>query len=82
MIEMEIVLTAEKDSLANELTQLMFQYDTLKTNNDSLNTEIQAQQDRIQGLLSVQASNAQKIQLYKRELATLREVMMPSMGAL
>ena len=75
MIEMEIVLTAEKDSLANELTKLMFQYDTLKTNNDNLNTEIEAQQDRIQNLLTIQASNAQKIQLYKKELATLRVVM-------
>lgn len=75
MIEMEIVLTAEKDSLANELTKLMYQYDTLKSNNDSLNVEIEAQQDRIQNLLSIQVSNAQKIQLYKKELATLREVM-------
>jgi len=75
MIEMEVVLTAEKDSLANELTQLMFQYDTLKSNNDSLNLEIEAQHDRIQNLLSIQVSNAQKIQLYKKELATLREVM-------
>jgi hypothetical protein len=75
MIEMETVLTAEKDSLANELTKLMYQYDTLKTNNDSLNIQIDAQQDRIQNLLAVQVSNAQKIQLYKKELATLREVM-------
>ena len=75
MIEMETVLTAEKDSLANELSILMYQYDTLQTNNDSLNTEIEAQQDRIKSLLAVQVSNAQKIRLYKKELATLREVM-------
>lgn len=75
MVEMEEVLTAEKDSLVNELSGLMYQYDTLKTNNDSLNIEIGVQQGRIQGLLNVQASNAQKIRLYKKELRTLRNVM-------
>jgi FtsZ-binding cell division protein ZapB len=75
MIEMEIVLTTEKDSLANELSNLIYQYDTLKSDNDSLNVEIQVQQDRIKNLLAVKISNAQKIRLYKKELSTLREVM-------
>ncbi len=75
MVEMETVLTAEKDSLENELSLLLFQYDTLQTNNDSLNIEIAVQQGRIQDLLAVRVSNARKIKLYKNELATLREVM-------
>ena len=75
MTEMEEVLTSEKDSLANELSGLMYQYDTLKTNNDSMNVEIGLQQDKIKRLLSVQASSAQKIRLYKKELSTLRSVM-------
>lgn len=75
MIEMETVLTTEKDSLANELSNLIYQYDTLKSDNDSLNVEIQVQQDRIKNLLAVKISNAQKIRLYKKELSTLREVM-------
>jgi len=75
MIEMEAVLTAEKDSLANELSGLMYQYDTLKTTNDSINVEIGVQQDKIKKLLTVQASSAQKIRLYKKELSTLRSVM-------
>ena len=37
MIEMETVLTQEKDSLANELRHMVIAYDTLKTNNDTLN---------------------------------------------
>ena len=37
MIEMETVLTHEKDSLAIELRHMVNAYDTLKTNNDSLN---------------------------------------------
>ncbi|MCK4466356.1 MAG: hypothetical protein KAU83_11655 [Bacteroidales bacterium] len=75
MIEMEKVLTEEKDSLANELSNLMFQYDTLKTNNESLNAKLETEQNKIRSLLTIQASNAQKIRLYKKELATLRRVM-------
>ncbi|MQY78783.1 MAG: hypothetical protein GH151_06260 [Bacteroidetes bacterium] len=75
MIEMEKILTEEKDSLANELSNLMFQYDTLKTNNESLNAKLETEQNKIRSLLTIQASNAQKIRLYKKELATLRRVM-------
>lgn len=75
MIEMEKVLTDEKDSLVNELSNLMFQYDTLKTNNVSLNAKLEAEQNKIKSLLTIQTSNAQKIRLYKKELATLRKVM-------
>lgn len=75
MIEMEKILTEEKDSLANELSNLMFQYDSLKTNNESLNAKLETEQNKIMSLLNIQASNAQKIRLYKKELATLRRVM-------
>ena len=75
MIEMETILTSEKDSLAGELSNLVYQYDTLKTNNDSLNFEMGIQQEKIKKLLAVQTSNAQKIRLYKKELSTLRDVM-------
>lgn len=75
MIEMETLLTSEKDSLASELSNLVYQYDTLKTNNDSLNFEMGIQQEKIKKLLAVQTSNAQKIRLYKKELSTLRDVM-------
>lgn len=75
MIEMKEFLTSEKDSLAKELSGLIYQYDTLKTSNDSMNIEIEVQQDKIKKLLSVRVSNAQKIRLYKKELSTLRLVM-------
>ena len=75
MEEMEIVLTEEKDSLTNELQNLIFDYDTLKSSNDSLNQKLEEEQNKIEMLLRVQASNAQKITLYKRELSTLRQVM-------
>lgn len=75
MVEMEVVLTAEKDLLTNELQDLMFGYDTLKTSNDTLNIKLEEEQNKIQKLLQIQASNAQKILLYKKELSTLRKVM-------
>ena len=46
MIEMETVLTQEKDSLANELRHMVNAYDTLKTNNDSLNAELEKERDK------------------------------------
>jgi len=75
MVEMEFVLTEEKDSLARELQNLIYEYDTLKTSNDSLNLKLEEEQNKITMLLRVQASNAQKITLYKKELSTLRQVM-------
>ncbi len=75
MVEMEYVLTEEKDSLTRELQNLIYEYDTLKTSNDSLNLKLEEEQNKIKMLLRVQASNAQKITLYKKELSTLRQVM-------
>ena len=75
MTEMETVLTAEKDSLTHQLEHLMYQYDTLKTNNDTLNQQILLEKNRIKYLLRLQASNAQKIVLYKKEIHTLRAIM-------
>lgn len=75
MVEMETVLTQEKDSLANELRHMVVAYDTLKTNNDSLNTVMQLEKTRIVQLLSVNASNAQLIKKYKSEITTMRDIM-------
>jgi len=75
MVEMEQVLTEEKDSLANELRMMMYGYDTLKTTNDTLNAEIQRERTRIQKLLEVNASNAQLIRKYKAEISTMRDIM-------
>ena len=65
MIEMETVLTQEKDSLANELRHMVVAYDTLKTTNDTLNAGLQKQKDKIVQLLSINASNVQLIKKYK-----------------
>ena len=75
MIEMETALTAEKDSLANELRIMAARYDTLKTDNDSLNAGVQRQKKRIEKLLSINASNIQLIRTYRAEISTMREIM-------
>jgi hypothetical protein len=75
MVEMETVLTQEKDSLANQLMLMVHGYDTLRTNNDSLNTKLQKERSRILQLLSINASNVQLIKRYKGEITTMREIM-------
>jgi FlaG/FlaF family flagellin (archaellin) len=75
MVDMETVLTQEKDSLANELRLMVVRYDTLKTNNDSLNAGLEKEKTRIVQLLSLNASNAQLIRKYKSEITTMREIM-------
>jgi Tfp pilus assembly protein PilN len=75
MQEMETVLTQEKDSLANELRHLAVAYDTLKTNNDTLNAGLEKQKNKIVQLLSLNASNVQLIRKYKSEITTMRDIM-------
>jgi len=75
MVEMEIVLTQEKDSLTNELKLMVAAYDTMKTNNDTLNANLEKEKDRIIRLLSINASNTQLIKKYRSEITTMREIM-------
>lgn len=75
MIEMETILTEEKDSLANELKSMVFAYDTLKTNNDTLRAGLEKERERIVQLLAINASNVQLIKKYKSEITTMREIM-------
>jgi hypothetical protein len=68
-------VTYEKDSLANELRLLVHGYDTLRTNNDSLNAMLQKERTRILQILSINASNVQLIKRYKGEITTMRDIM-------
>ncbi|MDP4207325.1 MAG: hypothetical protein Q8928_00795 [Bacteroidota bacterium] len=71
----QTLLEDQKQSLKKELTDMIGQYDALKGNNDSMNQKISGQQDKIKRLLNEHASNVQLINKYKKELATLREVL-------
>lgn len=71
----------EKDELENEYTHFAQQYDELKltTTNDSLSILLDQEQVKTQRLLeelrTVKSSNASEIRRLKKELATLRKVM-------
>ncbi len=75
MVEVETVLTQEKDSLANELRLMVHGYDTLKTDNDTLMANLQRERERIVQLLSINASNVQLLKKYRAEIGTMREIM-------
>ncbi len=73
--EVQQVLEGQKQSLSNELKGLIVTYDSLKSNNDSINHLMSVQQDKIKRLLNMQASNIEKIKTYEKELGTLRDVL-------
>jgi hypothetical protein len=75
MVEMETVLTEEKDSLANELRRISYAFDTLKTNNDTLNANLARDKEKIIQILAVNESNVRLIRQYKKEIKTMREIM-------
>jgi len=65
----------KKDSLENELNNIIVKYDSLMTDNDSINGMLVAQQDKIKRLLSLRVSDADKIKKYENELGTIRDVL-------
>ncbi|MBN1132233.1 MAG: hypothetical protein JXR52_09565 [Bacteroidales bacterium] len=65
----------EKDSLERELRTIYFQYDSLETDNVTIQKEMKLQQEKIERLLALQADDAYKIKMYKREMETLRSVL-------
>lgn len=75
MTEMRTLLTEQKDSLTNELVELKYSYDTLKTDNDTLNAKLEEERLKIERLLSINASNVQTIRTYRKEISTMREIM-------
>ncbi|NBC83438.1 MAG: hypothetical protein GVY19_08655, partial [Bacteroidetes bacterium] len=73
--ELNTLLEDEKQDLQGQLEGMIQQYDSLRTNNDSINLLLEAEQAKIKRLLSINASNAAKIKLYKKEMQTLRDIM-------
>ena len=65
----------EKDSLEGELRNIYFRYDTLETNSLELEVEMQQQKEKIEKLISIQADDAYKIRMYRKEMETLRSVL-------
>jgi hypothetical protein len=75
MIEMETILTQEKDSLKGELIRMVHGYDTMRTSNDTLNAQLVREKERIKKLLAINATNVQLVKKYRSEITTMREIM-------
>lgn len=73
--EEKAILEDVKSDLEKQLRDMIVEYDSLKTNNDSVNSLLNNEQDKIKGLLRMRATDAEKIRKYQGELETLRKVM-------
>ncbi|MCW3786342.1 hypothetical protein [Plebeiibacterium sediminum] len=80
--EMQVLveeMTEEKDLLTTEFESLALDYDSLKTNSDTLNLLLEKEREKISQLIeeihTIKATNASKIREYKKELTSLRKVM-------
>lgn len=72
-------LTVEKDQLTAQMVQLRDDYQVLSTNNDSLNTELEREREKVEQLIErvkkTDATNRAKLRQYEQELGTLRSIM-------
>jgi len=73
--EEKAILEDVKSDLEKQLRDMIVEYDSLKTNNDSVNGLLSKEQEKITNLLRMQSSDAEKIRKYREELETLRRVM-------
>jgi len=76
--EIKQVLTEEKNDIQESLLTLRSEYDSLRTNNDTLNSRLIQEQGKIDELLTelkdVKATNYRRIRQLQTELGTLRDV--------
>jgi hypothetical protein len=71
----KVELTRQREKLETELREIYVEYDSLKSENDTMNLKLQAEQDRIERLLKINANNVYKIRMYEKELQTIRKVL-------
>jgi FtsZ-binding cell division protein ZapB len=74
-----LLIRAEKDSIASELSKMATRYDSIHTENDTLNKTISFAQTKVKDLLSeveqVKNVSYQQITKYRQEVTTLRDIM-------
>ncbi|MGC9355890.1 MAG: hypothetical protein ACP5D9_18730, partial [Mariniphaga sp.] len=72
-------LNAEKDSIQHELSQLVVSYDSLETENDTINEQLYVAQTKVKDLLveieQTKKLSLQKINAYQNQVTTLRGIM-------
>lgn len=77
--ELNQILTLQKENLETELSDMVANYDTLKTSNDTLNLRLHSAQTEVKDLLDemsrVKKANYAQISKYQKEIGSLREIM-------
>jgi FtsZ-binding cell division protein ZapB len=72
-------LNTEKDAIQNELNTLMVSYDSLETENDTINEQLFVAQTKVKDLLleieQTKKVSLEKINSYQKQVTTLREIM-------
>jgi hypothetical protein len=72
-------VTEEKDSLTTQYQNLLSEYESLETNNDSISAQVERQKEHIKELMTqlrtTKANNKAEISKLKNELQTLRDIM-------
>lgn len=72
-------LNAEKNSIQQELNQMVVNYDSLKTDNDTLNQELFVAQAKVKDLLlevnQIKKASYEQINRYQEEVGSLRRIM-------
>ena len=73
------LIKADKDSIATELTKMVTNYNSIKSENDSLNKTIGYAQSKVKDLLTeveqVKNASYKQISQYRKEVTTLRGIM-------
>ena len=72
-------LNAEKNSIQEELSQMVTNYDSLKTDNDTLNQQLFVAQAKVKDLLlevnQIKKASYDQINRYQEEVGSLRRIM-------
>lgn len=73
--EMKVALELQKENLTMELNELNLSFNKLRGDNEMMNQRLEQEKQKIQDLLAIKASNAKKIQIYEKEVTSLRSVL-------
>lgn len=70
-----VAVTSEKDNVTVMLENMLASYDTLKTDNEQLTVEMEAQRAQVEGLLDQVKRGNYSLAKVKKEAETLRKIM-------
>lgn len=72
-------MSIERDSLSQKLSDMLWEYEAMKTDNDNIKLELETEKTKIQTLLEKMRANEKvhyaEIRKYEREANTLRDIM-------